>query len=357
MSRFRSPADVLRAFAHQSLVSKTIVVTGGNRGIGYETCASFLSAGATVVMLSRSLEDAVEPAKALRASPSCRGTLLEPVECDLGSMTSTVACSKRLEELCVHGGIDALILNAGCCAMGGLRRTQDGHELNFAVNYLGHALLFRRLVGSLAQGSRVIALTSDAVWIDPEQASKFLVMPHPPASTSRSAAEDEPTDVMPNPLASAGGLAVEDEPIDEKAYRSLLLPPEDICAEESMTQDVIRYTWSKWCVILLVLEAQRLHGEHVTVFAVNPGSAIPTGIFRDFPAPVRWGLNGVGWLQGKTAAKGAATTVFATVAEGLQGGDLLVDCRVRNDLLTEYMRSAQAARDLWEITDVILAGL
>ncbi len=58
------------------------------------------------------------------------------------------------------GRIDALVLNAGIVRRDALARSQDGHELTFAVNYLAHYLLVRLLLDTCADGATIVLTTS-----------------------------------------------------------------------------------------------------------------------------------------------------------------------------------------------------
>jgi NAD(P)-dependent dehydrogenase (short-subunit alcohol dehydrogenase family) len=56
--------------------------------------------------------------------------------------------------------IQALVLNAGVQHPYGLTKTVDGLEATFAVNHVGHALLFHLLCPCLAQGARIVVTSS-----------------------------------------------------------------------------------------------------------------------------------------------------------------------------------------------------
>src|SRR5438552_3969111 len=136
---------------------RSVVITGGNAGIGKATAEALARLGARVVITARDDERgrrAVEDIK--HASDS---DAVECVHLDLASLASVRTCaSELLEHL---EAIDVLDLNAG----GLLSRRQvsdDGFELQFQANHLGHFLLTNLLCDRLVASApaRVIVLSS-----------------------------------------------------------------------------------------------------------------------------------------------------------------------------------------------------
>ncbi len=110
----------------------TVVVTGANSGIGYETARSFARGGARVVMACRSLDKAERARSQICKETPGATTVILPL--DVSEMTSVREFSRLFSERV--GELDILINNAGMVASP-LVRTRDGHELLFATNYLG----------------------------------------------------------------------------------------------------------------------------------------------------------------------------------------------------------------------------
>lgn len=135
------------------------VVTGANGGLGLETAKVLAGKGAHVVMAVR------DQAKAARAVDEIRVEALraqpEVVELDLSSQASVVAAAETI--LATHARIDLLINNAGLMALPE-RATEDGYEMQFGVNHLGHWTLTARLMSALlaAPSARVVTVTSTA---------------------------------------------------------------------------------------------------------------------------------------------------------------------------------------------------
>jgi NAD(P)-dependent dehydrogenase (short-subunit alcohol dehydrogenase family) len=140
--------------------SRTVVVTGGNAGLGYFTAEQLAATGAHVVLAARNSEKADAAARSLRAFVP--GASVDTIPLDLSSLASVREAGARLAD---YDRIDGLVLNAGITS-GPHRRelTGDGHEATFQVNYLGHFALTALAWPALERtpGSRVVGLGSIA---------------------------------------------------------------------------------------------------------------------------------------------------------------------------------------------------
>ncbi len=135
------------------------IVTGANTGIGFETAAALAAANATVVLACRNqkkAEDAVE-----RIRQRTPGAALEFIELDLASLASVVRFSETFRAQ--YDRLDLLINNAGVMVPP-LGHTEDGFELQFGCNHLGHFALTGRLMDLLeaTAGARVVNVSSMA---------------------------------------------------------------------------------------------------------------------------------------------------------------------------------------------------
>jgi NAD(P)-dependent dehydrogenase (short-subunit alcohol dehydrogenase family) len=136
---------------------RVAVVTGANGGLGLEVARELARKGGQVVMAAR------DHAKAEAAHASIRGELpdasLELQSLDLGSLASVRQAAASI--LADHPRFDILINNAGVMGIPE-RRTEDGFELQLAVNHLGHFTLTAQLLPALLQstGARVVSVTS-----------------------------------------------------------------------------------------------------------------------------------------------------------------------------------------------------
>jgi NAD(P)-dependent dehydrogenase (short-subunit alcohol dehydrogenase family) len=130
-----------------------ILVTGVSAGLGVETARAAASHGARVTGTARDLE------KTARALAPHRDLPIEMIECDLAALHSVRTCSAALAEQGAR--FDVVIANAGVmnCPFG---QTEDGFETHFGTNHLGHFALVNRVLPLVAEGGRIVILSSSA---------------------------------------------------------------------------------------------------------------------------------------------------------------------------------------------------
>lgn len=137
---------------------KTIIITGGNSGLGFR-CAQELARGdrnCRVILACR------DPQKAERARAALAGETggahIEAMELDVASLASVRAFAERYGEL--NRPLDALVCNAG---INGRQtgQTPDGFDIVFGTNHLGHFLLTHLLLRRMSPAGRVVAVSSD----------------------------------------------------------------------------------------------------------------------------------------------------------------------------------------------------
>jgi retinol dehydrogenase-12 len=137
----------------------TIIITGGNVGLGYETALDLASRGAQIVLGCRNLVDAQKAVGSIRAHTN--NDDVSCLELDLSSLSSVRKFATDIKQR--HENLYALICNAGVWVpMDQQRKTQDGYELHFGVNHLGHFLLIQELLPVLkkSEDSRVVLVSS-----------------------------------------------------------------------------------------------------------------------------------------------------------------------------------------------------
>jgi len=138
---------------------RTIVVTGANTGIGFETARVLAGRGATVVLACRDLGKAGDAAARIAAAtPPAR---VETLRLDLASLASVRQAAEQLRR--GHPRLDLLVNNAGVM-MPPYGRTEDGFELQLGTNHLGHFALTGLLLDRLlaVPRSRVVTVSSMA---------------------------------------------------------------------------------------------------------------------------------------------------------------------------------------------------
>jgi len=138
---------------------RVAVVTGANTGIGFETAAALAARNAKVIMACRNRQKAEDAMERIRQRTP--GAELEFIELDLASLASVERFAETFRA--GHDRLDLLINNAGVM-IPPLSHTEDGFELQFGCNHLGHFALTGRLL-SLLQAtpeSRVVNVSSMA---------------------------------------------------------------------------------------------------------------------------------------------------------------------------------------------------
>lgn len=279
-----------------SLAGKTVIVTGCNSGIGFETMRVLALRGAHVIGTGRS----EERARAACARVKGAATAFACDLADPASVRGFVAAIKAL-----GAPIDAIICNAGIMALPELTLTY-GYELQFFTNHIGHFILVTGLLDQLTANGRVVMVSSTAHTRAPEGGIQF------------------------DNLSGQQGYS---------AFTS--------------------YGQSKFANLLFAKElARRFAGTAKTANAVHPG-VIRTNIIRHVPATWLVDLIfGIATLVGlKTVPQGAATQCYAAVhpdAAAISGAYL------RDSNVAEPRADANdpaLAAKLWEVSEKIVAGL
>jgi NAD(P)-dependent dehydrogenase (short-subunit alcohol dehydrogenase family) len=147
---------------NNALPGTNIVLTGATAGIGFETARALLTTGATLYLPVRNLESAKTDLSALLSEHASQ---IHLVEMDISALSSVKRAATEL--LAIMGGkINTFIANAGMMGFSERTLTDDGYEINFATNYLGHFYLFHLLKDALLSSaspekpSRVVIVSS-----------------------------------------------------------------------------------------------------------------------------------------------------------------------------------------------------
>ncbi len=207
---------------------KTIIITGANSGLGFETAKKVAkNKDYKVILACRNMEKA-EQAKE-KITRETGNDNITTMQLD----TSSLASVRNFSEKIAASGekVDALVNNAGITAMGNSGMTEEGFELVFATNYLGHFLLIQSLLPHMAEDGRIVNVSSD--------------MHNPPG----------------------GGMAW-------PGVETIAHPAED---------DRKKYSYSKLCMIYLTHELSRRlqeEGRHVIVNSFNPGFMADTNFSK-----------------------------------------------------------------------------
>lgn len=235
-------ADIVRP-----VPSETVIVTGANAGLGLACVEALLARnpGQQVVLAVRDVQRGREAAAGLPDPDRC-----SVIELDLASLSSVSGFPARYAAAELPP-LRALICNAGLQMTSAAHRSEDGFELTFAVNHLGHFALTQALLENLQAPARIAIVSSDTH--DP---SRRTGMPVPRYTAAAELAH------VPAEPASAPSVA---------GRRC--------------------YTTSKLCNVLFAYELDRRLGEGsrgITVNAFNPGLMPGSGLARDYSALQRF---------------------------------------------------------------------
>ena len=142
-----------------SLKGKTIIVTGGNSGLGYESVKAFAEKGAQVIMTCRNIEKG-EKARNL-ITQDIKDAKIVVMQLDLMDMASIHKFAGEFKQ--THKNLHVLLNNAGIM-MVPYQITKDGIESQQATNHFGHYVLTALLLETLKNtpGSRVVNVSSMA---------------------------------------------------------------------------------------------------------------------------------------------------------------------------------------------------
>jgi len=273
------------------LTGKTVVITGVNSGLGHETARVLSLRGAHVIGLARTQDKAEHGCAHLKGDST-------PIACDLSDLESIRTAAAQIAAL--GKPIDILICNAGIMALPELRQTR-GIELQFATNHLGHFLLANLLLPHLAPGARIVALSSNAHFLAPEEGIEF------------------------NNLSGV------------RDYQGLRA-----------------YAQSKLANILFVKElTRRLQGKGIAANAVHPG-IINTNLGRHMGVLTFLGMSTRVLRQFKNVGQGAATTCYVATHPQVEGvsGEYFADCNV--DQALHHADNAEMAQKLWRMSEELV---
>uniref|UniRef100_A0A8C9DBF4 NADP-retinol dehydrogenase n=1 Tax=Panthera leo TaxID=9689 RepID=A0A8C9DBF4_PANLE len=248
-----------------TILGKTVIVTGANTGIGKQTALELAKRGGNIILACRDMEKCEAAARDIR-----RETLNHHVSArhlDLASLKSIREFAAKITE--EKERVHILINNAAVMRCPHWT-TEDGFEMQFGVNHLGHFLLTNLLLDTLKASapSRIINLSSLA---------------H-----------------------VAGHMDFDDLNWEKRTYDTKAA-----------------YCQSKLAVVLFTKElSRRLQGTGVTVNALHPGVArtelgrhtgMHSSAFSSFT------LGPIFWLLVKSPQLAAQPSTYLAVAEELEG--------------------------------------
>ncbi|XP_050590669.1 retinol dehydrogenase 13-like isoform X4 [Bombus affinis] len=280
----------------KNLTDKVIIVTGANTGIGKEIARDLAKREAKVIMACRDMEKCENTRRDIVIESRNKYVYCRP--CDLASQKSIRDFVEQFKK--EHKKLHILINNAGvmrCPKM----YTQEGIELQFGVNHIGHFLLTNLLLDTLKDSapSRIVNVSSSA---------------------------------------HKRGKIKFDDLNNDKTYE----PGE-------------AYAQSKLANILFTKElANKLKGTGVTVNAVHPGIVRTEimrymGIYQNFLG--RLTVDTLTWLFIKTPIKGAQSVLFAALDPSLDDvtGEYFINNKVAE--VSNEAKNDKVIKWLWAVSE------
>jgi NAD(P)-dependent dehydrogenase (short-subunit alcohol dehydrogenase family) len=216
--------------------TRTAIITGASSGLGLECARALLETDPSwhVVLPVR---DTVRGADAVMQLGEPQRCTVMPM--DLASLASVRAFTENVRGATLPP-LHAIVCNAGVQVVSGMEWTDDGVEMTFGVNHLGHFALVQGLLGALAHPARIVVVSSGTH--DP---NKHTGMPDPAYTCAADLAHPPP--------------------------------------EQAVDDGRRRYTTSKLCNLLFTYELDRRLGDGVTANAFDPGLMPGSGLARDYP--------------------------------------------------------------------------
>ncbi|GFM82595.1 oxidoreductase [Pseudomonas cichorii] len=288
----RSTADdVLKGI---DLTGKTVLLTGCNSGLGFETLQQMTSHGAHVIAAARNLKTAQEACAKV-------GGITTPLACDLSDLSSV---KKAVATVRTSGQqLDIVIANAGIMALPRLEQLY-GLEKQFVVNYLAHFMLITGVLDNVVRhaGARIVILASSA-----------------------------------HTQATAAGIEF-DNLSGERNYKPWVF-----------------YGQSNVARILFARElSRRLGSAGITVNALHPGVIADTNLSRHLGMMMR-ALTPIARLFTKTIAQGAATQCYLATHPDVAGitGQYFSDCKIAES--SKAARNVATGERLWSLSEQLIA--
>jgi NAD(P)-dependent dehydrogenase (short-subunit alcohol dehydrogenase family) len=315
-SEFHSKTNADEITKGIDISNKIAIVTGGYSGIGLETTRALVTAGAKVIIPAKRTDIACKNLEGIVPNEDI-------VEMNLENLNSVKKFTEDFKEN--FKKLDLLINNAGIMACPETR-IGNGWESQFAVNHIGHFLLTKELMDTMAENdsARFVSLSSSA---------------H-----------------------SLTGMLWDDIHFQNNPYDKWMA-----------------YGQSKTASSLIAIEFhRRMVDKGVSGFSVHPGGIL-TPLQRHLQKEEMVAL---GWIDEngspsemaknffKTTSQGASTTLWCATSSSLNGigGVFCEDCDIakrKNEVdeslqryfgVADWAVDTEEASKLWDVTEKMLAS-
>ena len=138
---------------------KTVIITGGNAGIGKLTALQLAQRGGKIIIASRDVKKGNSVVSEIKRESKNDNVYFKSLD-----LASTASIKKFAQDMLENEKqIDILLLNAGMMFTP-YQLTEDGFEMQFGVNHLGHFLLTHLLLDRIKESapSRIVVVSSVA---------------------------------------------------------------------------------------------------------------------------------------------------------------------------------------------------
>jgi len=296
-----------------ALKDKVVLMTGASAGIGIETARALAATGARCFLGVRNME---------KGQKACSNFLepgrVELIKLDTSSLSSIrKAAAEFLQKS--DNKLNILVNNAGIMANPTQEISEDGHEMQFATNFLGHFLLYRLVEKALLDSS------------SPSFNSRVV-------NVSSSGHQ-------------ASGVVFDNLRLDHGAYKPYVAYGQSKTATIYMTNHIERLYSSKG-----------LHG-----LSVMPGgimSNLQKHWSDDMKKRIAEGEDTRKFM--KNEEQGAATTIYAALDKDWEGkgGEYLEDCNIAKSLgdapgdgargAAKHIHDEEAETKLWNVASKLV---
>lgn len=286
----------------EDLSAKTILITGGNNGLGAASVRAFAKHNARIYLAARSPSKAEATIADIKhAIPNANITYLR---LDLASFDSVKEAAEAFKS--TSNELHVLMNNAGIAGHPP-SQTEEGYEIHFGTNHMGHALLTKLLLPILEgtaerPGSevRIINLSSEG-----------------------------------HILAPKNGLVLNDD-----------------CTSMEQYSTWTRYGQSKLANILYTKELARRYPK-IKSITLHPGS-VDTGLTLSFQAQHSWWAPPIYRVLNmfvlKTPERGALTQLWAATSGAARSGIYYIPV-AKESKGSSHSRDENLAHELWDWTE------
>ena len=269
---FRMTCGVCKS--QRDMTGRVVIVTGGNTGIGKELVRDLAKRNAKVILACRSVERGREAMFDIIESTGNNNIYVK--KCDISSLQSVrLFCEDILDS---EERLDVLVCFAGSGAPFGRHLTEDGIELQFATNHLGHFLLVNILLDLMKStaNSRIVITSSSAHLFGTLDLSNMIRF------------------------------------------------------DKYINHPFLTYCDTKLANVMFMKElSERLDDSDVCVNALHPGTIYTNGIRHNKIWYIKLFLTFICFLYNKTLEEGAQTLIYLSVSEEMDAisGQYFTDCK------------------------------